>query len=398
MNRECFLDRLRVAATCAVVLLHTVTGIMDTADMTQYPLQKTVFLVVLDLITWCVPLFVMISGYLFLDPQKEISFPKMITKYCRRIVFALFLFGVPYACMELMLAERAFRIGMIGEAFWMVCKGQTWSHMWYLYMILILYLFTPLLKWSLQRIHKSCLYGGMLFLLLGSSILPFVKKLFEWESLVVLPDGGIYLFYYLCGYLFVCARGTNKEQSDLRKLQVQVGKHIKQEKSSLEQGKWEEGKQEKSSLEQAKQKQGRLEQNCKNKIENIKEKVVIVSLVCLFGGMVCSRLVGNYSVQMAYNYPFTVAASILMVWIAWRNEEKMQQNNTTLWKSAGGLCFTIYLIHPVFVNLFYKFFHITPLKFSIWFSLPGIFIVVLLLSIAVAWVLRRIRVLRKYVL
>lgn len=355
MQRQCFLDRLRVAATCAVVLLHTITGVMDSADMTPYPLEEKVFLAALDLITWCVPLFVLISGYLFLNPDKELPFKRMLAKYCRRILFALFLFGVPYTCIELIILGRPVRINMIAEAFLMVCRGQTWSHMWYLYLVLFLYLITPLLQWFLKQIPKSCLYATMAFLLLGSSILPFLKKLFALDFLVALPDGGIYLFYYLCGYLFVCA---DKEEGD----------------SVTSQG------------------NGLVKQG------NERLKVAVVVLICLFGGMVCSRLFGDYRVQMAYNYPFTVAVSLLLMWLARKQEEKLRRKTTDFWRKAGSLCFAVYLIHPVFVNIFYKFLHITLLDFPIWISLPGFFLTVLALSVVTAWLLYRIPVLRKYVL
>ena len=121
-EREAFLDRLRVLATCAVVLLHTVTGVMDNTDMGLYPAEKKVFLVVMDLVCWCVPIFLVISGYLFLNPERKLSMGKMIVKYCRRIVLALFLFGVPYGCMELVAMEGGFRPGMPGEAILMVLR------------------------------------------------------------------------------------------------------------------------------------------------------------------------------------------------------------------------------------------------------------------------------------
>ena len=44
-ERETFLDKLRVTATCAVVMLHTITGVMDHTDMSAYPMEKKVFLV-----------------------------------------------------------------------------------------------------------------------------------------------------------------------------------------------------------------------------------------------------------------------------------------------------------------------------------------------------------------
>ena len=145
-ERAVFLDKLRVAATCAVVLLHTVTGVMDHTDMGDYPVEKTVFLVLLDLICWCVPVFLMISGYLFLNPDRKITMGKMLCRYCRRIVSALFVFGVPYACLEQIATERCFRWHMIGNSFLMVLRGESWSHMWYLYRLLGLYLCMPLLS------------------------------------------------------------------------------------------------------------------------------------------------------------------------------------------------------------------------------------------------------------
>jgi len=338
MDRKLFLDKLRIAATCAVVLLHVVTGVMDNTDMSGYPMEETLFLVLLDLITWCVPVFLLISGYLFLDPVREITFKRVVTKYCRRVLFALFLFGVPYACMELVMVEHSFSMEMLGKAVLMVCSGNSWAHMWYLYMIFGLYFFTPLLRWLVQRIPRWSLYGVLMFLVLGSSILPFLKKLLCWEQLPVLPDGGIYLFYYLCGYLFVCAD------------------------SRCRQG---------------------------------KKRMKVLVIICLLVGMTCSRLFGDYSVRMAYNYPFTVMVSLLLMSLAC---ETGVIKEMPIIAKISGLCFAIYLIHPVFLNVLYKFLNISLLDFPIWFSLPGIFLIVLALSGIVAWVLYQIPVLRKYVL
>lgn len=342
-NREYFLDILRVAATCAVVLLHTVTGVMDATDMSVFPTEKKVFLVLLDLITWCVPLFVLISGYLFLNPAREIPFRKMIFKYCRRILLALLLFGIPYACMELVMTEHTFRIGMLGEAFWMVCKGESWSHMWYLYMILLLYFLTPALKWILARVPKTVVYVILAGLLLGSSILPFLKKLLDLEMLPVLPDGGIYFFYYICGYLFACGKGTPKACARSR-------------------------------------------------------RVVLGSILLIFGGMICSRLVGDYSVQMAYNYPFTVVISLLLMWLARSAEPSFAGKKMQWFRTMGERSFAVYLIHPVFLNLLYKGMHVSLLDFPIGISLPFVFLAVLLLAWGTAWVLYRIPLLKKYVL
>lgn len=345
-QRHCFLDLLRVAATCAVILLHTVTGIKDTADMSAYPAQLTVFLIVMDFCTWCVPVFIMISGYLFLNPEKNFSYGRIILKYCRRIVLALILFGVPYACIELVLNERSFRIGMIGEAFIMVCRGRSWSHMWYLYLALFLYLITPPLKRILDKLPTWSVYVSLSLLYLFGSILPFVKKWLELDALWALPDEAIYLFYYLCGYLFVSRRSLSEGQPGRR---------------------------------------------------HPGTKLAAAAVVLLLACMTAIRLTVPDSVQLPYNYPFTVVLSLLLFFLASRTEAIWQRPGNTL-KKLGAMSFTIYLIHPVFINIAYKFLHLSLLDYPVGLSIPLFFAAVLALSVPTAWVLRKIPGMARYVL
>lgn len=134
-NREIFPDVLRVLATCAVVLMHTVTGVSKTADLTGFERRANAFRTLVDLTAWSVPVFLMISGYLFLNPEKKIGLRDAICKYCRRILLALILFGIPYSFLELLAVERSFRPKMIWEAVINTALGRSWAHMWYLYLI-----------------------------------------------------------------------------------------------------------------------------------------------------------------------------------------------------------------------------------------------------------------------
>lgn len=343
-KRLCFLDALRIMAACAVVLLHTVTGISDNTDMGAFPREQAVFFLVRDYVTWCVPVFIMISGYLFLDPGRSISLCEMLCKYCRRIVLALFLFGTPYACMELVVVEQNFRAGMLWESVLRVLKGQSWSHMWYLYLILLLYLVTPALKAALGRCPGWLPCAALAGIFVGSSILPFVENWRGLGGVPSLPGDFIYLFYYLCGYLSV-AWGRKKNRGAAAPLAAII---------------------------------------------------LVFFLISILASMTAVRMAGC-GIQLAYNYPFTVCLSLALFWLAeaaediWRKKER-------LLKSMGGLCFTVYLVHPVFVNFFYKFLHISPLDFPIGASLPVFFAVILALSVGAAWILRRIPLLRRYVL
>ncbi len=309
-KRRGFLDILRVLATCAVVLLHTLTSAVDAVDINQYPFEKVVYYVCMDSITWCVPIFLMISGYLFLNPARSFCVKQMLKKYCLRILLALLLFGVPFAILELMLAERTFRFTMVGQAVWMVLKGQSWSHMWYLYLILFLYLVTPLLKYVFAKLPKGCIYLILAVLLTFCSIAPFVNKLLGLD-MPMLPDGGIYLFYYICGYLYVCSDGYGKKSIE------------KQD------GNWDKEKRD---------------------IFRWVNVVSVIVIFVVFVGMALSRICFDFSLQMAYNYPFTVLVSVLAFGVFKRRNLQLRSGNAAKWQKLSALCFAIYLIHPVFIN------------------------------------------------
>ena len=155
--------------------------------------------------------------------------------------------------------------------------------------------------------------------------------------------------------------------------------------------------------------------------------VWLMAAAMLMIGMVYSRTIAGFPVQMAYNYPFTVLLSVLL-FAAGKNGRRgnavpvagavtsaagaVSRKHRIPWQEAGALSFAVYLVHPVYVNLLYKFVKITP--FTLWeqcgvqsaaaghvlllFLLLVFWLLVLALATATAWVLRKIPALRKYVL
>ena len=394
--RKQFLDVLRVLATCAVVLMHVLTGATDVTDASIVPEYRSLLLSVMDLVTWCVPIFLLISGYLFLNPERTLTYPVMIKKYCRRIALAILLFGVPYAASELVVAERTFRIMMIPEALKMTLTGHTWSHMWYLYLILFLYLITPLLKKVLRVLPVWGVAAVMAVIFLGSSVAPFLNKVLDINSIPVLPDGGVYFLYYLCGYLFA-----------VREVRVDKGRNAGGQMVESESGRRAGDNTEWDGETQ----------NVESQAWNVRLTAAVAVLTL---GMILSRTLAGFSIQMAYNYPFTVLLAVLLFATGWnggRNgaasaAREKNRIHRIPWQEAGALSFAVYLVHPVYVNLLYKFVKITPFtvleqcgvqsvaagQAVLILLLAAFCLVVLALATATAWVLRKIPVLRKYVL
>lgn len=342
-----FLDALRIKATLAVVLIHTITGVMDTHDMTAYPVEKTFFLVLMDWITWCVPIFLMISGFLFLDRNRELPIGRIYGKYCRRMVTALFVFGVPYAWIEIWINNNQFSVRDILGGIIMVCTGKSWSHLWYVYLIIFLYLITPMLQWMVKIIPRWVLLIILTGLFTGSSVLPFIKLFLGDERIPALPAGGIYLFYYLTGFVIKDADNRICNTGKYRKGWI-----------------------------------------C----------VLLVAILSILAGTFMSRISGNYSIQMAYNYPFTVILSILLFMIAGAVEADGQKKNTFLNKEISEMCFGVYLLHPLFINICYKGLDITPLDYPVWLSVPAFWCGITGLSFISIYVLRKIPVFRYYII
>ena len=308
---------------------------------------------------------------------------------------AILLFGVPYAASELVVAEKSFRVMMIPEALKMTLTGHTWSHMWYLYLILFLYLITPLLKKVLQILPVWSVVAVMTVIFLGSSVAPFLNKVLDSNSIPVLPDGGVYFLYYLCGYLFA-----------VREVCVDKGRNTGGQMVESGSGRSAGGNTEWDGETQ--------------NVESQAWNVWLIAAAVLIMGMILSRTLAGFSIQMAYNYPFTVLLAVLLFAAGWKGgrdgadstAREKDRTHRIPWQEAGALSFAVYLVHPVYVNLLYKFVKITPFTVleqcgvqsvaaghAVLILLLAVFcLVVLALATATAWVLRKIPVLRKYVL
>ena len=375
-DREVFLDALRVMATMAVVMMHTISGVLNGGyDFTGYERRVKAFHALVDATSWSVPLFLMISGYLFLKPQKTITWKDAIFKYCRRIFLALLIFGVPFAFLEIFRYVGHFEWWMVPWTLGQVATGQGWAHMWYLYLILILYAVTPLIKMLLERIPAKATYAILIALVVGGSLLPFLQALLGAAKLIALPNQAIYVFYYLLGYVY-----------SIRKKEPGRGEEI----------------------------------------------ICLISFGVVIGLEMLLRFVPGYEIDMAYGYPLTLAAALLLFNAGWGLERRRVGRTLAKESKLGGaeseteaestfgaesasrakkegwitrailwlspLCFGIYLIHPVFLNFFYKYMKLSIMNFRFYVGVPLFFLIAYVGALIGTWILRKIPVFRKYVL
>lgn len=156
-KRETELDILRLLAMLAVIWVHV--GGMETGSLptTDPNCQWLIFLK--SVMTWEIPVYVMISGRFFLDPDREMPFSKIL-RSVERLVLAFVVWNVVY------------QIWYIGRNTY---TGLNWKgiasqaligpyHFWYLYMIVGLYLITPFLRKITEDKQLSEYFIGLFFL------------------------------------------------------------------------------------------------------------------------------------------------------------------------------------------------------------------------------------------
>ncbi|MBR4224348.1 MAG: acyltransferase [Oscillospiraceae bacterium] len=192
---------LRILATLSVIFLHTCSGMTAYPDRYGIPVGSALYTLLIigrDISNWGVPCFLMITGRLLLDKDRKLSMDTMLTKYVKRIVLALFLFGVPFALMEIVSDHRDIRISYIPEAVIRTVTGQSWAHLWYLYGLIGLYLILPVLKAYTDVCEEKDL--KMLLMVVGAAafVLPYLNEI-GLSVPVEVPLASQFVFYPLMG-------------------------------------------------------------------------------------------------------------------------------------------------------------------------------------------------------
>jgi len=201
MNSRCYyFSFLRAISCIAVIILHIAAseGILYQSTLTEAQTFGNTLLY--NLMMWAVPCFVMVSGALLLDPGKEIGLRKIFFVYIRRVLFALILCSVLFRIFDMALDREALTVAGVLQGFLNAFTGNGWSHLWYLYLIIGLYLILPFLR----IIVKFCTEKELMyFLLLGFfvfSVLPLTKLLGVSSGFYVHVNT-VYPVYFLLGYV-----------------------------------------------------------------------------------------------------------------------------------------------------------------------------------------------------
>ncbi len=184
-------DFLRILAVFAVIVIHVASElVMYSPKFSTNAMIGNFF----DSISkFAVPFFVMISGYFILNEKYELSIEKIKNKIIKLI--CLFIF---WSC---------FYAGVYNFREFIPQLIYGHYHLWYMFMIIGLYLMTPILRLFVNEKNRKyvyyCIFLGIIFAFLPSLLdtLFIPNKATRYFSLYGIA-GGAYLTYFLIGWDF----------------------------------------------------------------------------------------------------------------------------------------------------------------------------------------------------
>jgi len=195
-----WLNDMRILAALAIIFVHVAHASLNLPDDINSVAWWTTNLY-LSFSLWGVPVFVMISGALLLSPERE--YPTLSSFYKKRINRLLIplifwtIFYIFWSYLRSVVNEGEFDgVQMLSD----LLSGRPYPHMWYLYMAIGLYVFTPYLRkivkhsteFELILLSAIAMFISMISLATGTSL---------HRATVFLQLFPLYLGYFFAGHL-----------------------------------------------------------------------------------------------------------------------------------------------------------------------------------------------------
>lgn len=300
---EYWIDLARAVCAAGVIAIHVFTGF----DLWAVPPVRLALWQTVQIVAgrFAVPAFLLITGYLSLDPKRPMDLNK-VKGHALRIVGLLCTFGLVFCILE-SIARKGLSFGTLASAVYALLCGNSWDHMWYLYVLLGLWLLMPLWRYLAVKCTREE-YAWILVVLFICTLCLYCIDWVIWLDLYSPLAIGIPApFYLLMG--------------------------------------------------------GYVRRFVPNRVERLREAglAALVILVVLAAGYTVST--GNLATYLVhYSSPF-VAVIALAVLDELRNlpiERLREHRAWPLVERVSRESLGIYILHPVLLNFAYKVFGATP--------------------------------------
>lgn len=339
-ERIWYWDILRILAMVFLVVRHSATATFEFVETlgTDWWVSN----VYGSLSAWMVPVFLMISGASFLDPNRNVTIDRLYKKNIFRMLCAFAFWAVFYACYNLLSGQD-----VTDDFATMFFEGH--FHLWFIPMIIGMYILTPLLRTVIT--NRKAVIAITAVTAITGVIIPTLQDLglfFDNSLLTGKFNFGFtsaYVCFFFLGYLF----HTTELSSNSRKVIYIAG---------------------------------------------------IIATVIVFYGTYLLTLKDNYHNEdmQADNNLFTAVQGLVIFVFAKQKfkNTSFSPENQKLILDISGLTFGVYMIHVVLLALLDKF-GFSPVTYPAIYMIPMLILFVLPVSFFLSWVVRKIPLVGKYV-
>lgn len=340
MKRKLYIDVIRIVAIFAVVFLHVAADNFRVFKYTSFEWQ--VLNVYDSLVRFCVPLFFMISGVLFLRDDKEIDIKQLYKKYILRLLIAYVFWSFFYAVFNtIVINEEPFVLDSIIK---LTIKSS--YHLWFLPVLICIYMVVPFLRKFINKENMRLVKYFLLLFFVWGVLKVTVLDLFDNEYLEGIlntfkPDLiASYIGYFVLGYYL-------------------------------------------------------------DNIEIDKKKLKYIYLIGIISVIVAIILNSNYAYMFNKNtivlydyYSLTILLYSTSIFLFIKN---INFTNEKIIKNFSSLSFGIYLVH-ITVSKYLLKNDISSSWFNPIFSVPVVALIVFIASSIIVYLLIKIPIIKKYLL
>ncbi len=341
-KRTYYFDFLRVAACFAVIARHVAEYQLDGDHTGTFEWQVLNFY---DgaLVRWAVPIFVMISGALFLKAGKNIPVKTIYSKYVLRIATALVFWSLIYATGSYVSNHDIVRA--VDD----FIRGH--YHLWFLFMIMGLYMILPLLRHIAESefLTKYFLILALIFTYILPECANIVSLFSEEYSISIAGVSENFHMYFPGGFTGFFLLGHFLNQSDITP---------KAERWIYFIG-----------------------------LCSFVVNVLMSAYVPIVTGKPYNTV---YLAPKIWQSNLCISAAVFVYFKRHYNRENM------LIRRLSQYSFGAYLVHAIVINILQKL-GLHTLAFNPVISVPVIVVIVFMLSMAISAVLNHIPVLKKYI-
>lgn len=160
-----YINKLRILSIYMVVTAHVTIGL--TMPLTPLTFNWWLGTAIFYACFCSIPVFVMISGALLLDPSREESPREFYRKRMIRVGVPLAVWSIVYLFVRAFIDQERLTAGRVFE---LILTADPYYHLWFLYMIVGLYLVTPVLRTFVRHAtQRERVFVIVLMLILASA-------------------------------------------------------------------------------------------------------------------------------------------------------------------------------------------------------------------------------------